>query len=419
MSLAGVTLVGGCQSATSCGNVDGTSDPFVLNEGALQAQRGPFPIGASTASLSKLPDFGDVRSMFKYVLQHTPARPVVYPTERYYYYRFPIGARLVSGNIRFAEAESGSISVGYFDAQNQRDMFTQEFADGRDGVRVTLRESIHEVDVSVDDVRRTFVLDQSAFAPPTFPLLDGERLITGLRDESGYFFYLIYWEPGRSMYYVLNPDRRMPESWTRAPSDKVEVWFGDTSRFCFIHHPPTGRFILVGVNTGQVERNTWFDGPFDQVPPHLPIKAVLEEAYPYVKKDAGGIDEHGNFLKMPGQRVAISPYQDYVSGAELVSALERQVTDSATPSAWVAATYEYKRDWRAPNRDAPLPQSHAQARSATWPANHWGGSSRFWSESHAAMTSVKWPPNHRADTSEGRTNSYILNKPGEAGDVGK
>lgn len=168
--------------------------------------------------------FTEPRSVLKFILSSAPARAFVYPTERYYYYYFPLGPRLVSGNIRFADAEKGGLSIGYFDTHNEREMQTQEFHDGQNGVHITFRPAEHEVVLAVDGIERTFVLDQQAFEPPVFPLLNGEELVSGVRDESGYFLHLIYWRPGRSFYYVLNPIKPLPETWSRGESKKVEVW---------------------------------------------------------------------------------------------------------------------------------------------------------------------------------------------------
>lgn len=82
------------------------------------------------------------------------------------------------------------------------------------------------------------------------------------------------------------------------------------------------RQILVGVNSNQVRGNNYFDGPFDQIPPRLQIKELLERVCPYVKY-RGGIDAHGNFLKLAHTRVAISPYVKYSSTSEFLQYANR------------------------------------------------------------------------------------------------
>lgn len=336
-------------------------------------------------------DFERPRTVLAFVLSHVEHRSIVSPTERYYYYRFPLRDRMVSGNIRFVDAEVGAISVGYFDANNASDLRVGNFEDGQDGIKVRLNRADNEVLLDVDGVRRTFHLDQSALGSPRIPLMEGEHIISGVRDESGYYLYLMYWQPGRAFYYVLQSDKPRPESWSRGRTQKCELWFGDESRFCFLREPTTGRFVLVGVLRRNIELNNWYDGPFDQVPPYLPIKQTLEEAYPYVL-DAGGIDAHGNFITREGQRVAISPYRDYSSGPQLAKDIEELVGPVGTPAYWTKITYEYKRDWRAPQY--PVTTGHSAMTSSAWPANHWGPSSKLWSADHSSALSVTWPANH-------------------------
>ncbi len=354
------------------------------------------------------PDFEAPRSILRAVLAAAPNPATVYPSERYYYYVFPLGPRQVSGNIRFAEAGRGRISVGYFDARFTGDSRTAEFVDGQDGVRVRFDPATFSVDLAVDGIERRFRLDRSALRPPSFPLLEGERHVSGVLDESGYALHLLYWKPGRCFYYVLNEDFPRPEAWSRGLSTRVEVWWGDRSGFCFLRHPSTGRYILVGVHQHEVRMNTWFDGPFDQVPPDLPLRPMLEHVYPYIL-DAGGVDEHGNFLRTPGSRVAISPYQEYVSGPAFEAWLEQVVTDAPTPEAWVRATHEWKSDWRpsqergaagaSPLGNDEAPRLHERRWSVTWPLHHWTPDSRQWGTDHDQPTSLSWPPRHAVETS--------------------
>jgi hypothetical protein len=369
--------------------------PIEFNESSLSQSRIHQP--DLQAKAVPQPGFQSPRETLKYVLSHAPDDPVIYPTERYYYYKFPTGARFISGNIRFADIEKGVISIGYFDTYSEREVVSREFRDGEDGVALDFDARTHSVRLTLDGLSRRFTFDQSAFTPPSFPLLDGEQFISGIRDESGYYLYLLYWKPERSFYYALNPDKPTPE-----PLDKVllgtrNAYFGHETRYCFYEHGPTGRKILVGVHERNIRQSTWFDGPFDQFPPHLDVKSILEEAYPYVT-DAGGIDSNGNFVTLPGQRVAISPYIDYGSGPALIDELQRRIQDDPTPRAWIRATYESKRDWRAPSiGDAP--PAHMAALSSAWPANHWGTASRLWGGTHAADLSVKWSANHKPGTS--------------------
>lgn len=405
VAIASVTLalclLSSCSSATSCEGVNVHGQlleevAVVLNEASLADNTERFIEHVSSPLFYV--NFDDPRSILKFILRTTPENPTVFPTERYYYYQFPLALRMVSGNIRFAEVERGVVTVGYFDSMYSADMRVEEFRDGEEGVRVEHDANKHEVVFAVDGIERVFHLDQSAFTSPLFELYEGEKHISGVRDESGYYFHLLYWANDRSFYYVVNEDMPLPEDLLQVPHADLDIFFGEKSRFCFVRDKSSNRLVLVGVSKRGVQLNTWYDGPFDQVPPYLNIKSILEEAYPYVT-DAGGIDEHGKFLEREGQRIAISPYSAYRSGVELVEDLEVTILGGvSSPAAWTGATYEYKKDWRAPtNEDGYRP--HNYKISGAWPANHWGKSSRKWGEGHDQATSRLWLPNHELKTS--------------------
>lgn len=337
------------------------------------------------------PDFDSPRDMLRFLLARAPEEPVVYPSEQYYYYIFQLGARKVSGNIRFADVEDGTISIGYFDIGNSDDMRTAEFHDGKDGVTIGYNAERGEVDLLLDGVGKRFTLDRSFSRHQRPKLYPGEEYVSGIRDESGYGLDLIYYRPAQQFYYITGGGGG-PVEWRSSVGKQPRLLeFGPETRYCFFYHTPSRRYVLVGVHRREIELNSWNDGPFDQVPPRLPIKAMLEEAYPYVK-EVGGIDEHGNFLSRPGHRVAISPYREYVSGIKLEQEILPLLTDADSPEAWLKAVYEPKRDWRPPATVEPW--THNNAVSSGWPANHWGQSSRAWPESHQPATSRRWPPNH-------------------------
>ncbi|MEO1716185.1 MAG: hypothetical protein AAFR76_03645 [Planctomycetota bacterium] len=340
-------------------------------------------------------DYNDPNSILRYVLDELAGTlAVIYPSERYFYYRFPLGERFISGNIRFSNVEHGEISVGYFDEYNQHDFNVGTYVDGSDGVSIDFDDAAGMISLEFEGKISRFQLDRRAFEQPNFDLFKGERHISGLLDESGYFLHLMYWPSDRALYYVLNDTKALPEILHRAVTPRGhEVWFGEDSRFCFYKHPRSGRMILVGVATRNIQENNWFDGPFDQVPPYLPIGDIIRTAYPYVE-DAGGIDDHGNFLKRDGTRIAISPYQKYTSGTELLVYLDTAIRDDKdSPLVWTQATYEYKKDWRAPGTGSERPPSHSLDRSATWPPNHFGRISRSWKEDHQQAASVQREPN--------------------------
>lgn len=88
----------------------------------------------------------------------------------------------------------------------------------------------------------------------------------------------------------------------------------------------------------------------DQVPPKLELEERLESAYPYVK---GKIDRHGNFIEVPGTRVAISPYLKYETLKQFcvvsAKAIDEQFAGERHP--FYGFTYEKKSTFLIPKTD--------------------------------------------------------------------
>ncbi len=283
--------------------------------------------------------------VFRHVLAHTPPLAIVYPTEEYYYFRFRVGRAKVSGNIRLVHANEGEISVGYFDAENPAIMRSATLGEA-DGV-VVRQITPDLVYIGVDGIGRLFVLSRRALrSSSVLELLPGEEVVSGILDESGVSLTLLFHRITEAFYFVLNEDVPQVEKYDVVEGEKVRVLVGQRSGFVFADDVESNRKILVGVREHDVARNTMFDGPFDQVPPRLPIKEMLEQAYPYVKLNEG-IDAHGNFVGTPGSRVAISPYQRYRTVEALVVWLDEQSVVAITKAdLWLRWTYEDKRHFR-------------------------------------------------------------------------
>lgn len=329
------------------------------------------------------PDFDDPRSVLMYILGVSPAEPVVHPSERYYYYEFALGARVVAGNIRFTDAESGEIGVGYFDRLDRSAMRWAMFSE-ENGVGVEMSGDGERVTVNAGGVSRVFRLDRSPFGNEADAgLLESERYVSGVLDESGFYLHLIYSPEHRAFYYTLQSNRRQADSLVRLDlltalmPDGLSVLVGAESRFVFLRDESLDRTVLVGVRSSEIAENSYFDGPFDQVPPHLPLRLMLAEAYPYVTY-GGGIDEHGRFLGRVGQRVAISPYFDYTDLDAMRDRLSASLHAAGTGvDRWIGVVLEDKRDFHlrlegsASTGFDPASYEHAVNDSRSWPPGHW------------------------------------------------
>jgi hypothetical protein len=313
-----------------------------------------------------------------------------------------LGDRRISGNIRFLDAAKGTIHIGYFDNYDRSSMNYGSFTSA-DGLQISAQDN-GIVRVAMDGFERTFLVTPVGLKTNPPSLLPSEHLISGILDESGYFFHLIHEQESGGFYYVLNESMPLPESLHPVQNSDNKLLVGETSRFVFLNDAGHNRKILCGVHRKQVIENNYFDGAFDQVPPRLPIKDRLIRAYPYVVH-RGGIDDHGNFIELQGQRVAISPYLTYSSMPEMIGWMQAAEQKATSPtSLWAAITYESKRHF---NPD--LADEHAQSQQYAanspifvrqgWPANHFAGMSESWPAEHLAPHSRTWPANHAGESS--------------------
>lgn len=386
------------------GRVAQQTSPIEFNQQFIESRRdffaGHLPargVPGSTICTAGI-EFDSPRTVLDALFHALPTRLVIYPTELYYYFSFRLGHRHVHGNLNFVDADDGALRLGYFDAYDVGDARFSEFGSA-DGLAID-REGPSRWRIQYRGRTLHAVHPTPSASQEEPPRLPSERLISPVLDESGFGFHLYYDEIERGFLYVLDPAQPVVD--TLLPID-IDPRFlvGSDSRFVFYSHRiqsvrgEHARLLLVGVHSNEVSRNSYFDGPFDQVPPRLDLKPYLELAYPYVMM-RGGIDEHGNFLQLDNQRVAISSYQAYESLNSLVRTLGSIANHEIVPRRLLSLlTYETKKDFHrtSPSSGPDILGGH------TWPANHWGNISRGWNENHARQLSVRWPANHESSSS--------------------
>lgn len=412
-------------------------DALELNQSLIErvapwAHRSPATEPARSGIDTDQVNFDDPRSVFSYVLSRFPDNAVVYPTETYYYYRFNLGPRVVAGNVRLLDAADGKIHIGYFDANEPYASAAATFTSA-DGVEVKT-VGPNQYAVTADGRTVTFRLfGADADRPRNLRLLPDERCISGILDESGIRFFLMYDASVQAFWFVLNPDLEQADRFVPVSPDHPEFRVGQRTRFVVYHDQQFDRDLLVGVLVESVRRNDYYDGPFDQVPPRLGIRKELEAAYPYVQW-RGGIDDHGNFMGQDSSRVAISPYEQYNTVGELVTRLSSRLAvvpgPATTAHKWLRLTYESKRDFHrrliaagepmtkevVNPFDSPatplvgpvptlkpleewVPRDHEIWVSQGWPADHMRAQSQEWPANHEQIQSKAWPANHRAAVS--------------------
>jgi hypothetical protein len=279
-------------------------------------------------------DIKDPMAVLAYVLSSLPARVTVYPTENYYYFKFLHAGVPIAGNFRFdpRDRDKGRVYFGYYEDQAdwKKDGFGQalELDDSRN-VRVERVDNLL-YRVTYQSMSVLFTLnDVSQVKPPVGAVGPDERLIGPVFDESGVRFFLVYNAKAKVFHYILDETAPVPDGLEAlARSDRVLV--GKRTGFAYYRDHRLDRKILIGVFEQNVRLNSYYDGPFDQLPENFiegeTLRQAIIDSDPTVK---GQIDRLGHFQD-DEERYAITPYMQYRSENDLLT-VHRCATDKRVP----------------------------------------------------------------------------------------
>ncbi|HEU4456965.1 MAG TPA: hypothetical protein VFR81_28105 [Longimicrobium sp.] len=291
----------------------------------------------------RVPAWTDTLGVFRYVFTHVPPHAVVYPSEGIYYFNARLGERRISGNIRVADLDRGELTFAYFDQRTQETIWTT--VGSRQGLKVS-KGSDYRYRVEFAGHEVGFELEEPSRVPPrSVGMVPQEELVANVHDESGLRFALLFNRETESFYYVLDEDRGVTD---RLVPVGREYLLGRRTHFLFFADAASGRKLLVGISGRNTARNTWLDGPPDQVPFRAAIRDRLHRAYPATRlgpeiDDTGVRRGSGTWSRM-----VIAPLRLYASVPAAVDELERARVDGHGPSVlWTSLTREY---WNTPDR---------------------------------------------------------------------
>lgn len=286
-------------------------------------------------------DLANVDQVFDLVFSSLKDEARVYPTENYYYFVFKVRGKEIWGNIHFPPAaEIGDyVDFAYWTFKNGPSKADQIFSRYKrygktDGVVMAKLAPLRFV-ITYKGRSVIFSLnDLAQFLPAGMKLKKGEVLAAHTFDESGYSFFLIYNKTKPHFMFVLDETIKLPESLT---TNDARVWIGEKSGFAF--YQDNDRKILFAVNADNVQRNNYYDGPFDQLADNFvagqALASYMQAAYPYAK---GRIDQYGRFTDAEHSRLAITPYGFY-SDTDGLSAIIRECGSQDFLS---CITYDFK-----------------------------------------------------------------------------
>ncbi len=285
-------------------------------------------------------------AVFAWVFRHLPEEVTVYPTENYYYWRLTAAGREIRGNFRPAsgERERGVLSFAYTEwrefpdetPENPELTRVRRFS-AADGVTVKCPDPL-TCDISSEGKTVRFHLHDLPQLPPvSFKLPPEEVFVERTWDESGLPFFLCWHKTAKVLFWVLNEEKPVAETFTEAAPGVI---LGRRTGFYFWTDAAHGnRKILTAVRGLSVRRNDYFDGPFDQLADNyaaqVPLRKYIAEAFPAI---AGEIDLHGYFTsgRDKGNRVALTSYLIYGTATEAI-AFTRQAATAPIPAAAIAA----------------------------------------------------------------------------------
>jgi hypothetical protein len=305
ISLIALVVVGGTTNAEKNGN-----RMFSTNESFINA-------------LETKVDLSNPKDVFRYVFANLQDEVIVYPTENHYYFEFSAQGKVVKGNIEISAEwrDKGGIIIAYDEvntfSQAPNNLSGAAILSTQDGIEVR-KIAPFQYKIIFQGRTVTFNLNQIEQTLPHRIRLTPEEVFVGrIFDESGLKFFLVFNQKFHHLFWLLDDDEKMSETLT--PIDD-EILIGNRSAFAFYDDKPNARKILIGVSKNEVKKNSWYDGPFDQLPDNyiatgqVEVRKYMEAAYFYAK---GKINKFGIFLDDQESRVAITSYSFYSHPDEL------------------------------------------------------------------------------------------------------
>src|SRR5262249_38341963 len=270
---------------------------------------------ARTSSL----DVKDPMAVLGFVLDSLPERVKVYPTENYYYFSFLHNGVPYAGNTRLdaSTRDDGKVSFGYYEDYPKWKAevpVTFRLLDAADGVRLEKLDRF-AYRLSYRQKAVVFELNDLTQAKPS-RLGSDETFVGPIFDESGVRFFLIYNARLKIFHYVLDESAPAADA-LFAVEGRDRILIGKRTGFAFYRDHRLDRKILIGVYLRNAELNTYFDGPFDQLPDNFVEGETLREALVAVDPSLKGkIDRFGAW---PGgeERYMIAPYVMYEKASDL------------------------------------------------------------------------------------------------------
>jgi hypothetical protein len=292
-------------------------------------------------------DVKDPKAVFAFVFANLPDQVTVYPTENFYYFTFINNGVPYDGNITLdaRTRDEGKVIFAYSeDLEGWRNDTPNAHIvlDASAGVQLEkIDRLVYRMTYSGKSV--VFKLfDLSNVRPPASALAPTEKFIGPVFDESGIRFFLVFDQKLKVFHFILDETVKVADQFEPSPrTDRILI--GKRTGFGFYRDQLRDRRILIGANQLNMATNTYFDGPFDQLPDNFiegdSLRDALIASDPSLK---GKIDRFGGF---PGreERLGIDPYWPYRSVSDLYVFDRCATARQNKPSYYLCFAVEYDR----------------------------------------------------------------------------
>jgi hypothetical protein len=301
----------------------------------------------------------DPKAVFAYVLNNLPERVKVYPTENYYYFRFVHNHSQYAGNIRLdpVTRDQGKVHIAYsidFAEWKDEDPAFHMLLGPAEGVSV---EKLGPLLYRVSYQGRSVVFelnDLSKVVPPPDAIGPDEIYLGPIFDDSAVRFFLLYNQKLKLFHYILDETVPVTDVFNRSMiTDRILI--GKRTGFAFYRDHRRDRKILIGVFEGNARVNSYFDGPFDQLPDNFIQGEALRKAILEVEpRLAGQIDRYGSSFDGVS-RYMIAPYLHYRTEDDL-AVFHVCAEDKKIPAELYYGCFLIEPDYQASEPPGPLPK---------------------------------------------------------------
>ena len=252
-------------------------------------------------------DVKDPMAVFAYVFAGLPERVKVYPTENYFYFTFIHNGAPFDGNIRLdaSNRDDGKVIFAYSEDlvewRGETDV-KHLILDEASGVKLEKVEAL-VYRMTYQDKSVVFELnDLSGVRPPANALAPNETFIGPVFDELGIRFFLVFDRKLKIFHFILDETVRVADQ--LEPAGRTDrILIGKRTGFAFYRDHLRDRKIMIGGYEGNMVTNSYFDGPFDQLPDNFIEGDTLRDAIIMAEPEMKG--QHRPLRRLGRRRPAL------------------------------------------------------------------------------------------------------------------